>query len=300
MDVLLLEDRSTVVEFYAPKRPSSATCRFLSPSGVSLLAPAVTVDSLSRTVTAVSQSVEAQFTAATGSGSPVAGRRYWWRTSDDGGQEALVMLSEYDANIWTLESGVPSDTVRVGDTLYGARLTTTITSTATATRDLNYRVEWTVTNADGTVDVVTQLAHVVRTVYRDAVTPVDARDYLARTWPDVCGTRGYGYFRSLASRASERVWRRIRASGRFQHLLADPNDFEAAGRAALELELLDEQMVPPQIIDRSQYRRDVEERMQREIDDVISSRPYDDTDSNDVTDSEAMSRPITAIAARRV
>ena len=299
MDVLLLEDRSATVEFYSPKRPSSATCRFLSPSGKSLLSPAVTVDALSRTVTAVSSSVEAQFTA-TGSGSPVAGRRYWWRTIDDGAQEALVMLSEYDANIWTLESGVPSDTVRVGDTLYGARLTTTITSTATASRDLNYRIEWTITNADGTVDIVTQIAHVVRTVYRDAVTPSDARDFLARTWPDVCGSRGYGYFRSLADRASSRVWRRIRASGRFQHLLADPNDFESAGRAALELELLDEQMMPPQIIDRVQYRRDLEERMQREIDDVISSRPYDDNDTNDVTDSEEMRRPVTAIGARRV
>lgn len=300
MDVLLLEDRSATVEFYSPKRPSSATCRFLSPAGKSLLTPAVTVDALSRTVTAVSSSVEAQFTAASGSGSPVAGRRYWWRTIDDGAQEALVMLSEYDANIWALESGVPSDTVRVGDTLYGARLTTTITSAATATRDLNYRIEWTVTNADGTVDIVTQIAHVVRTVYRDAVTPSDARDFLARTWPDVCGSRGYGYFRSLADRASSRVWRRIRASGRFQHLLADPNDFESAGRAALELELLDEQMMPPQIIDRVQYRRDLEERMQREIDDVISSRPYDDDDTNDVTDSEEMRRPVTAIGARRV
>ena len=129
MDVLLLEDRSTVVEFYSPKRPSSATCRFLSPAGSALLTPAVTVDSLSRTVTAVSSDLEVQFTASTGSGSPVAGRRYWWRTIDDGAQEALVMLSEYDANIWTLESGVPSDTARVGDTLYGARLTATITST---------------------------------------------------------------------------------------------------------------------------------------------------------------------------
>lgn len=300
MDVLLLEDRSTVVEFYSPKRPSSATCRFLSPAGSVLLTPAVTVDALSRTVTAVSSDLEVQFTAATGSGSPVAGRRYWWRTVDDGAQEALVMLSEYDANIWTLESGVPSDSVRVGDTLYGARLTTTITAAAAATRDVNYRIEWTVTNADGTVDVVTQIAHVVRTVYRDAVTASDARDHLARTWPDVCGSRGYGYFRSLAARASARVWRKVRASGRFQHLLADPNDFEAAGRAALELELLDEQMVPANIIDRSQYRRDVEERMQREIDDVIASRPYDDTDSNNITDGAEMNRPVTAIGARRV
>ena len=78
------------------------------------------------------------------------------------------------------------------------------------------------------------------------------------------------------------------------------SDIEGTPLAAVQLELLDEQMVPANIIDRSQYRRDVEERMQREIDDVIASRPYDDTDSNNITDGAEMNRPVAAIGARRV
>ena len=297
MDVLLLEDRSTLVEFYPPERPSSATCRFLSPSGSSLLAPAVTVDALSRTVTAVSS--DYSFTATTGSGTPVAGRRYWWKTSDDGAQAALVTLSEVDASVWTLDTSVPSLSVVVGDTLYGARLTATITDAVTTARDLNYRIEWTVTGADGVVRVYTQIAHVVRSQYRDAVSATDARDYLSRAWPDVTSAKSYGYYAGLAKRASERVWRRVRASGRFQHLLTSADDFDAAGRVALSIELLDEQMVPPAVIDRSAYRAELESQLQREIDDVIGSRPYDENDDNDVS-SDTESQPLVAIRMRRV
>ena len=297
MDVLLPEDRSTLVEFYPPERPTSATCRFLTPGGTSLLAPTVSVDALSRTVTAVSS--DYSFTAATGTGTAVAGRRYWWKTSDDGAQEGLVYLSEVDANVWTLDSGVPSLAALVGDTLYGARMTATITSAATAARDVNYRIEWTVLGADSVTRVYTQLAHVVRTQYRPAVSAFDARDYLSRAWPDVTSTKSYGYYAGLALRASERVWRRVRTSDRFQHLLGAADDFAAAGRVALGIELLDEMLMPPGVNDRQSYRTELEAQMQREIDDAIGSRPYDVDDDGNVS-SATDTRPISAISLRRV
>lgn len=299
MDVLLLEDRSTLVEFYPPERPASATCAFLSPRGVSLTSPAASVDTLQRTITAVDDDDPSLVTVSGATGSFADGRRYWWLSSSGGGAEDIVRLSEQTTATTVAFDDPPPAGFAPSDTLRGARITATIPSTATGTRDLNYRVQWTVTGADGIVRIYTQLAHVVATQYRAAVSATDARAYVAEMWTDQVSNKRRGFFLGLAERASERVWKRIRTSGRFQHLLGDPGDFAAAGRIALDIELMAHQLIPPAVIDRVQYRADLERQLQHEIDEVLGSRPYDDADDGDLTDGPD-SRPLRAITARRV
>jgi len=148
VDVLLLEDRSTEVEFYPPERPASATCVFRSPSGTSLSTPSVTVDTLSRTVSSVNADDQGLVTVTGATGSLVESRYYWHVPATTGAAEDLVRLSELVASNTAAVDDPPPGGFVVGDGLRGARLTATIPLAATATRDVNYRIEWTVTGAD--------------------------------------------------------------------------------------------------------------------------------------------------------
>jgi len=296
VDIILPEDRATLVEFYPPEsRPSSATVRFLSPAGSSLATPAATVDTLSRTIATVTDAEVYSVTGATGT--PAAGRLYWWTSSTDPTLTAQVMLSEWTGTTWYLEQPAATITGAVGDTFRGARITTTITALAAATRGENYRVEWTVTGADGVVRVYDQVAHVTRKGIRPAMDAGSVRDFVSSAWPDVARRRRFGYFARLASLASDRVWRRIRRGGRFVHLLADSDDFAAAGRIALERELAGINLLPAGILDIAGYRDELDKQLNAEIEDVLSARPYDD-DADGAIDATEI-RTINAIALRR-
>lgn len=301
-DTILLVDAARVVEFTPPVRPSSATLVFRSPSGTSLATPAVTVDALSRTVSAAHATLPAsKFTAATGSGTPVVGRSYWWTSSDDGAHEALVTCGEIDANVWTLEAPVPGSTsVQVGDLIRGARMTATIPSTATTDKAENYLLEWTVTGADSIVYVYQTVAHVARTLYQVAVTPGQARAWVTDAYPAHASGRSYGYFRRLAARASERVWKRLKKGGHLAHLINSSGAtsiFEAAGEVAVRRELLTEFIVPPTVLDSNTYREQLDAELDREIADALGGTVYDADDSGSVDEGEAIN--VVSIPLRR-
>lgn len=296
MDVLLTQNRTTTVEFVPPdSRPVSATCRFLSPSGAELVAPSATVDTLSRTVVNAIDAETYEVSGATGTA--VAGRTYWWTSEDDSTLSAQVMLSESSGSLWYLESVAATIVAQAGDTFRGARITASISSTYTATRGENYRLEWTVTGADGVVRVYDQVAHVTRKNIRAAVDAGQARDFFASAWRDIASGRRFGYYVKLAARASDRVWRRIRAMGRYVHLLADSDDFAAAGRIALERECASENLYPPGTIDTQSYRESLDKALNREVEDVISSRPYDEDDDGAIDSTEV--RTVNAISLVR-
>ena len=280
-DVLLVQDAATVVEFTPLVRPASATLVFRSPGGSSLLTPTVTVDSLSRTVTAVDATIpEQKFTSASGSGTPVVGRRYWWTSSDDGAHEALVRVAELDANVWTLEAPVPGATkVQVNDLLRGARLTATITSAVTDERAENYQLEWTITDGAGTVHPpIRQMAHVVRTGYLPPCSAASAADFVSSAYPNHYVGRTYGFWLDLAERASDRVWRRVRRGGRFVHLVGGSDSFEPAGRLALQIELAQVGILPSSYLDRATALDDLEKRLEAEIADAVDGQFYDEDD----------------------
>lgn len=295
MDVILPKDRATLVEFYPPAaRPVSATVRFLSATGVEIATPAATVDSLSRTIATV---VDAEsYTVSGSTGTHAAGRLYWW-TASDATMSALVMLSEVVSSTWYLEQVPPTMLALVSDTFRGARCTTTITAAAAAKLGENYRIEWTVTGADGVVRTFDQVAHVTRKDIRPAVDATLARDYFNGAWKDVAGQRRYGFFVKIAQRASDRVWRRIRKMGRYLHLLADSDDFEAAGRIALERECAADNLLPSGIMDAQSYRESLDAQLNAEIEDVISSRPYDENNDNALDETEI--KTVSAIMLRR-
>jgi len=285
MDAILPVDRSTLVEFFPPEsRPVSATVRLINAAGVELATPSVTVDTLSRTVASVSDADTVSVSGATGT--HAAGRSYWWTAASDSTLTAMVMLSDVEGNIWYLERAAPTEMMVAGDTLRGARLTATFLSSVVTARGENHRIEWTVTGADGVVRTFDQVAHVTRKNIRPAVDSVSARDFVSTAWPDIARRNRYGYFARLASLASERVWRRIRRTGRFVHLLADSDDFAAAGRIALERELAGVNLVPAGVLDVVAYRRQLDEQLDAEIEDVVSSRPYDENDDDALDDTE--------------
>lgn len=298
MDVILPQSRTTTVEFYPPdSRPASATLRFLSPEGAELVAPTATVDTLSRTIVTTSDAEAYEVSGATGTAA--AGRLYWWTSGDDASLTAQVMLSETTADgaTWYLEKTAATSLATADDTFRGARITASISSTYTATRGENYRLEWTVTGADGVVRIYDQVAHVTRKNIRPAVDAMAARDYFVSAWPDIASDRRFGYFVKFGQRASDRVWRRIRAMGRFVHLLVDSDDFAAAGRVALEREAASDNLIPANTLDAQAYRDSLDAQMNREIEDVISSRPYDEDD--DVSVSPTESAPVNAIRLAR-
>lgn len=293
MDVLLPQSLATEVEFYPPRRPTSATVRFLSPAGVELATPTATVDTLQRTISAVTDAESVTVTGATGT--LVAGRFLWWVSAD--AQEARVLVSRVDSTAVVLEWPVPQPLAEVNDTLKGARITTTITALAAATLGEDYAIEWTVTNADGTVDIERQCAHVVRAKSRPAVDVGLAKSCVTAWWPGYADGRQYGYFLDLANRSSDRLFRRIRRTGRYPHLLWQSGDFEAAGRIAIKYELAVDEMIPANTMDRNAYMDSLVAQIDREIEDVISSRGYDANDSGSVESTEI--RTINSVSLRR-
>lgn len=288
MDALLLKDRSSAVEFYPPERPASATLVVRTDGGTSKEAPTVTVDSLSRTVTAVDATTPEQvFTAGSGSGTPVVGRPYWWVSADSGAHEALVTLAELASNVWKLAAPVPgSSKAQVGDLLKGARLSATVSSSSLSAVGRFWSLEWTVTGADGVVRVYQQTAHVCRTLLVPAMSAGDAAAFVAAAFPGHYTGRTWGYFAELARRASARVWKRVRKDGRFVELVGDSRAFVDAGVIALRLELAKEQLVPPSILDVVSYMDALDRQLSAEVEEALSGQRYDANDDGVVDPEE--------------
>lgn len=287
-DALLLLARDCSVEFCPTERAASATLVVRNDSGTSKSAPTVTVDPLARTVTAVDATTPEQvFTAATGTGTPVVGRPYWWVSSDSGAHEAQVTLAETATNVWKLAAPVPgSSKVQVGDLLKGARLSATVPSTALAAVGRFWSLEWTVTGADGVVRVYQQTAHVCRTLFRPAVTASEAAAYLAGAYPGHYVGKTWGYFDGLAARASARVWKRVRKDGRFLNLVGDSASFCDAGVVALRIELVKEQLVPGSVLDVVSYGDALDRQLSSEVEEALSGQRYDESDDGIVDEGE--------------
>lgn len=300
MDVLLPQSVATVVQYYPPRRAVTASLRFLSPAGAVLASPSVTIDPLSTEVASV---VDAE-TITVDAYSPATaevGRWYeWGRPGSPGSRVLLAEIANVDAaEQWRIEWPVGSVAAEEEDTIKGLRCSASIGSTYTATRGENFLLEWTTTDAGGRVTVERQVAHVVRAMGRPAVDAAAARRWMANMLPGLAEDRSLGFFLDLADRASDRVWRRVRRGGRYLHLLWDASDFEASGRIALQLELFrDGLLMPAGVIDRTSYSDELERALDREIEDAISSRPYDVDDAGAVDETKIQS--FLSIPARRV
>lgn len=293
MDTLLPQSVSTTVVYVPPGRPSSVTCRFLSPAGVELATPTATVDALNATIASVTDAET--ITVTVNAGSFAAGRFYWWVSAD--GQESQTRLGQKDGTTLRLEHPVARDLPEVGDTLRGAQVTATVSSAVTATLGENYALEWTTTMADSSVFVERKTAHVVRAQARAPCDVGFIKAAVVTAWPGVANGRTYGYFLGLCDRVNDRVWRHVRAAGRYVHLLWDASDFSAACRVALEYELSLDKLIMSTTLDPHAYREGLDAEITREVERTYSSRPYDENNSGSADATET--RTVNAISLRR-
>lgn len=295
MDVLLPQGLATTVEYYPPVPPVSVTMRVLSPQGVSLAAPSCTVDPLAGTVSAVASTIS--WTCDPDTGTFASGRFYWWTATTGTESSRFLLGSVRGGDALVVEWPIAAVTPAVGDTIRGARVTAIVPTTATGTRGEDFAIEWTSVDAIGNRFVERVTAHVVRAQARAAVDVGLAKSHMTTAWPGYAEQRPYGYFVSLAERASERLFKRIRRTGRYLQLLWQAGDFAAAGRVAVDYELAVDKLVPGNVLDVATYKESLTAEMDREIEDVISSRGYDEDDSGSIEKTEIDS--INAIELER-
>ena len=243
----LVEDKAASVNFFPTSllsRPSSASLEFKTPGGTVKESPTVTVASVGSGGSAAVQSVQSQVQChvddATGF---IPGAPVWLETAD--GWKGPVMVDEVEGTTITFESAPPG-TLTNSATIYGLGLSATISSAATADRDKWYRLEWTITSDDSTVTVSREVAHVVRTQFVDPVATTEVKRYVAANWPGLAAGKTAGFFRTIATRANNRVRTLIQASGDFPHLVGAPSVFvdSGAGLAAVRIELAHQNLVP--------------------------------------------------------
>tara|TARA_Y100001963_G_scaffold12815_1_gene16044 strand:- start:555 stop:1460 length:906 start_codon:yes stop_codon:yes gene_type:complete len=243
----LVEDKATSVTFFPTSlvsRPSSASLDFKSPGGTVKESPTVTVASVgsggSAGVSSVTSQVVVVVDDSTGfaPGSPV-----WLETAD--GWKGPVMVDEVEGTTITFESAPPG-TLTTAASFYGLGLSASLSAAATVDRDKWYKLEWTITTADSAVTVSREVAHVVRTQFSDPVSTTEVKRYVAANWPGLAAGKTAGFFRTIATRANNRVRTLIQASGDFPHLVGAPSVFvdSGAGLAAVRIELAHQNLVP--------------------------------------------------------
>ena len=280
MAIELLEDTAatlTVRPQGLGARPASATISFRKPGDTASTASgSATLASSSWTVASVSN--QTQFVVSSASG---LSQGLWvWLAASDGWQ-GPVQISELSGTTVTLEGAAPG-TIAASDVLYPYEMTFALTSANTATRGLNYKALWTVTDADGVVSVHQQICHVVRTQFYDSVTSESCSRYVLAQYPGMASQFTAGRYEELARRSSERVRSRIQGAGAYPHLIGDPSVFQVdVGVHSLRLELAREGLYPPGF-DPSAYISDQERALERSIHDALRAMQWIDSDDDGV------------------
>ena len=287
MALELLQDQARAVTFFPASldaRPSSAVLSFKSPDGTEKAAPSVTVAAVSATVATVASQSKVTTSNTTGM---VPGASVWLETSD--GWKGAIRIAEIESgNVVTFETAPPG-TIDTSATLYGLGLSATIPSSATATRDRFYRLEWTITDSDSTVSLLHQIAHVVRMQFADPVSGTEAKRYVAANWPGLAASKDAGFYRGIVFRANQRVRNLIQASGDFPHMIGDPELFQSsgAGLAALRLELALMSLVPGDF-EPAEYVSSTERDLKRAIREAMGNAYVDRDDSGSVTANDVL------------
>lgn len=282
---------------YVPRmraRPSSATLSFKTPGGTELSTPSVTVDSIgsggTATVDTVTSQTEIDVDDATGI---QAGHAYWLSAQDGWG--AQVRVGEIDGTTLYLESPPPG-TVEANDTLHGFELRATISSGDVATRDLFYRLDWTITDTDGTDHYEREMAHVVAMRFASPVTPAEAMRYMSQAHPGEADSWIWGQFRELAERASERVRQRLVQAGNRPHRMGDQSALKPAGIVAFRIELAERSVVPPGY-EPDAYLQAQERALDKRMREALANAPIDRDDDQAFEASEI--RPLQTIRIGR-
>jgi len=301
----VLEDTACKVYFRPDFRPSAATTAFYKPgsttallSGAAQIGPdasaagpwCVDVVTSQRQITLDSSNPFSPETQAS--------RWAWLKSQDEWG--APVRISEKTSSFQLLLAAEPPGSIQVNDDLYNLALVFDLTAAATADRDMNYKLEWTITNAD-TAEITKHrtIVHVVRTQFRSACTAEEVQRYIASAYPSYATGLDFGYLQAIAERASARVRLRVQSAGAYPHLIGDPDVFRTGdvGIHSLRVELASEGLVPAGY-DPSQYREDSDRALSRSVHDTLRALQWVDTDDDGVVDAPEVRKTYTVRAVR--
>lgn len=275
----LQQGQNAAVEFAPPQRPASAALAFVSPAGVSLSSPAVTLDPASRTIASVG---DFSFTVAAGAGSIVAGRPYWLVNPTEGA--ALFRPSFVVGNVVSYQDAL-AVTVTTSCLLYGATLSATIPSTALTTLGQWYQLRWAVTTAAGPVVSYLESACVCRTVFLPPMSADIAARHAGYAFPGVAVNKRAEYWAGVADRSSRRVMQRILASGRMPYLVGDQILLQDAGMAAMRIELARDGLIPPGF-DGTTFIDRMEQELKDQLEFSLAGTWHDDNDDGKVDVAE--------------
>lgn len=275
----LQQNQNAPVEFVPSVRAASATLAFVSPAGVTLSSPSVTLDPASRAIASVG---DFSFTVAAGAGSIVAGRAYWLINPAEGA--ALVVPSAVVGSTVSYEDAL-AVTVTSSCTVVGATLSATLPSTALSTLDQYYSLRWTVTMSSGAVRAYSESACVCRTVFSPAMTPEVAARHAGYAFPAITAGKRAEYWRGIADRANRRVEQRVLATKRFPYLVGDQSLLADAGMAALRIELARDGLIPPGF-DGPTFLDRMEQELKDQLEHALSGTWHDDNDNGAVDPSE--------------
>jgi hypothetical protein len=277
MAVELVQDAAGAIELYPDtSRPASATGAFYNPAGTLEESPTVTVDTIGDGGTATISSVTSQTVLVVDVATKIVPGRWYWLDSTTG-WSAPVLVSKIAGTTITLEAPPPG-TVATSDTLRGLRCTATIAAASLDDRDMNYRMEWTVTGADGAARKYQTIVHCVRMQFRDPCTAEDAARYVSFSFPGYAASVDAGHWVEVAKRASNRVRRMLRASGNYPHLVGEQEDFMDAGLCALRAELAMNDGLTPPGHDPSVYVEDQERALTTVVQEALASQWIDRDD----------------------
>ena len=275
----LQQGQNASVSLVPPKRPVSATLAFVSPSGVTLSSPAVTLDSASRTIASVG---DFSLTVAAGPGSIVAGGTYWMVNPAEGA--SLLRPSSVVGNVVGYSDAL-AVAVTTSSTLQPARLTATIPASALTLLGQWFQLRWLVTMHDGSVVSYLEPASVCRTIFTVPMTPDVAARHAGYAFPGVAAAKRAEYWEGVADRASRRVIQRILASGRMPYLVGDQSLLADAGMAALRIELARDGLIPPGF-DGTTFMDRMEQELKDQLEFSLAGTWHDDNDDGKVDVSE--------------
>lgn len=296
MALEVLEDATTAsAELYpeiGSSYPSSASVSAYSDAGTELATASAVVDSVSTTLSAVSGTSYQTITLASAAGVKI-GRRY--RLENAAGEVAVVMVSSIAGSVVTLRDPPGFLTAPAsGDSFRGIRVYWTLPAAATADRGTNNRILWTVTDSDSVVSAYTSIYHVVKTLFRDPVTPDAVYQYVARLHPGAAASMTPARREEVADRANRRVRARLLETQRRPHLIGDADAFKEAGRVALQWVLLDDRHV---LINSDDDLLDqltaLDNRLAVEVARAIDAMTWHDTDDDQAVDDGEIA-PVSA------
>ena len=190
----------------------------------------------------------------------------------------------------------PAQPLQPGDTLKSLEVVATIPSGATGTLGTDYRIIWTVTYSDGSIESYDQPVYICKVIFREAPSLGDAARYISIRFPSSAAGFVGERLRYAVHRAQDMVRAGILETGRYAHLTGNSGAFHEAGLIALKMALIDEGLYDRNI-NVVEYTEQLRKSLHGAINQANKTLNYDSDGSGTVEPSEYQT--LGAIPIRR-